>query len=470
MALLPKSPDVMNPIEHSLLAGLLLCCAVFPAAAQDSQESEPPLSDSSEYVETAETISEQTAGELQPSTGFLNQAYKVGYSLRPLFGGPNSPQGQLEEGDRLKEPAFRLPQVYETFEGWRDWKRGMNEDHGFQFSGHYSSLYQKASDSLEGGEDTAASGVLRGTARWELFNRGEANTGALVLMVDHRHSYTDVPPASLANEIGYVGVTGTLYSDIDLKVVNFNWQQALNDGNSGLMIGRYDPSDYMNILGTTNPWALFSNVSTLLDSSVSYGDASWGIAGGSWFDEQWYFTAGLNDANGSIADNMEFFDGGAEFYKWFEFGWSPGKDNRYFKNFHITTWHVDAREDIGYSSGKGVMLAGNWMYNDNFMPYVRAGWSDGAEENKIYDRSATVGFIYKYYARSDVGGLAINWGRIPKKTLANSPTQTTVEAFWRLQFAQNLEITPSLQYLLDPALNEGVKDIWIYGLRARLTF
>jgi len=428
------------------------------------------VAETSDYVELSKEASEQLAGGAPPpSTNFLNQQYQVGYSARPIFGGPNSPEGQLEEGDRVRTGAFRFPAMDDAFTKWNGWKQRMNENHGFQFSGHYSTLYQKASDTLPGNEDSAASGILRGTAKWSLFDRGGDYEGALLFMVDHRHAFTDVPPASFANEIGYSGVTGVLYSDIKLKVVNLNWQQKLG-GDAGLLIGRYDPSDYMNVLGTSNPWTMFSNVSTLLDSSVSYGDASWGIAGGSWLQNQWYFTAGVNDANGNVADNLAFFEGGAEFYKWVEFGWSPGKESRYFKNIHITTWHVDDREDVGYTSGKGVMFAANWTFNENLMPYARAGWSDGAEENKIYDRSATIGLIYKYFARSDLGGLAINWGRLPAKYYPDEPTQTTIEAFWRFQFSRNFEIQPSLQFLLDPANNPEADDITLFGLRLRLTF
>ena len=114
------------------------------------------------------------------------------------------------------------------------------------------------------------------------------------------------------------------------------------------------------------------------------------------------------------------------------------------------------------------MFAANWMFNEVFMPYIRLGWSDGAEENKFYDRSVTVGFLYSYRARSDAGGIAVNWGRLPEKYNPGSPDQTTVEAFWRLQFAQNLEVTPSLQYLIDSASNPD--DVLLFSLRLRLTF
>ena len=87
-----------------------------------------------------ESVADDASTEATPS-------YKIGYSTRPAFGGPNSPEGQLEEDDRIKEPAFRFPRVYGFFEPWRDWKRRLNEEHGFQLTGHYSTLYQGASDS-----------------------------------------------------------------------------------------------------------------------------------------------------------------------------------------------------------------------------------------------------------------------------------------------------------------------------------
>ncbi|MGI9264730.1 MAG: carbohydrate porin, partial [Gammaproteobacteria bacterium] len=64
-------------------------------------------------------------------------------------------------------------------------------------------------------------------------------------------------------------------------------------------------------------------------------------------------------------------------------------------------------------------------------------------------------------------GLSVNWGSPPDSSLSN---QTTIESFWRFQFSQGFAITPSLQLLLDPALNPEEDSVWIFGLRARLAF
>ena len=70
-------------------------------------------------------------------------------------------------------------------------------------------------------------------------------------------------------------------------------------------------------------------------------------------------------------------------------------------------------------------------------------------------------------SRSDLLGAAVNWGSPPGNTLRD---QTTVETFWRLQYPENLAITHRLQLLLDPAQDPMSDEVWVLGLRARLTF
>jgi porin len=404
------------------------------------------------------------SGVVFAQTSAAGTGFKAGSARTLPFGGPNSPDGQLDESKRIREPAFRFPAIDDAFEPWRNWKERMSGEHGFEFTGHYTTLYQTLSDSLSG-EDSASSGVFRATAKWTLVGRGTKDTGSLVAMVDNRHKFRDVAPADLASQAGYAGVTGTLYSDIDWALVNLNWQQAFNDRTAGLLVGRYDPNDYMNVLGYTNPWTTFSNLAILLDASVAFPDASWGVAGGSWFRDQVMVMGGVNDANGTVTDSLEFFDGGSEFFTWGAFGWSPTQADRYFKNVHATFWHVDQREQVGIDSAKGIALAGNWTFNDHFMPFVRAGFSDG--KAPIYNRSFTLGFIKKFLVRSDLVGIGFNWGDPATEALRE---QKTIEAFWRFQFAQNFAITPSIQWLIDPALNPERDEVGLFGLRLRLTF
>jgi len=221
----------------------------------------------------------------------------------------------------------------------------------------------------------------------------------------------------------------------------------------------------MDVLGYANPWTTFSNVAILLNPSIALPDWSWGVGVGGWFGESetWYAQATINDANGTITDER-FFSGGAEFFKHAEVGWTPSRAERYFTNIHFTAWHVDEREDAELPSSHGFAIGANKTWNETWILFGRAGWSDGAVP--IYNKTATVGIGRLIRQWSDVFGVGVNWGQPPDRSLSD---QWTAEIFYRMQLSQNLQLTPSIQYLKDPALNPEESKIWIAGLRMRLT-
>lgn len=423
-----------------------------PAIAQDDEESAA----ADESVEEAEELPQ----------GFSDRKSKTGEARDlPPFGGRTSPAGEIVESDTELDPAFRFPKIDAAMQPWADWKQKTDDEHAVALSAHYSTMFQSVSDALPGTDDKASGGVLRTTLRWTPVSKGTKNAGTLNIMLDHRHGFRDTPPAGLAGSAGYIGVTSLFYGDSNFDLINLNWQQGFNDGQTGFIAGRYDPNDYMDVLGYVNPWTIFTNLAINLDVSVAVPDSSWGVGAGHWLNDQWYVLGGINDANGFGQDYLEFFDGGAEFFKYAHLGWSPSQGERYFKNIHILAWHVDKREDAGIPSSNGFTIGANWTFNDRWMPFARIGFSDGGAP--IYNDSMTVGLIRKFIYRSDLVGIAINRGSPPDNSLSD---QTTVEAFWRFQFSQNFAITPHLQYLADPALNTEEDLVTIFGVRMRLAF
>ena len=100
-------------------------------------------------------------------------------------------------------------------------------------------------------------------------------------------------------------------------MVDLNWQQLLNNGNTGLLAGRFDPNDYLGVLGYANPWTTFSNVATLLNPSVAFPDMGYGVGAGRWINGQWYVKGSISDAKGLLTD-LDFYQGGSEFFTWGE--------------------------------------------------------------------------------------------------------------------------------------------------------
>ena len=392
-------------------------------------------------------------------------AHKSGYKDTNQLNGPTSVAAELEAEDRISKPLFTLSEFDNSLNPWFDYKKSINKKHGFKFGVYYNALYQSANKTIDENEDTGALGILRFNGAWDIVGRGTKNVGTLYFNIDNRHKLgTDIAPAGLASEVGYVGMTGTLFSDVGTVLVDLNYQQRVNDARGGFIVGRFDPNDYVFVSGYANPWTTFQNVSVLLNASVALPDASWGLGGGHWLTDELYVLGTINDANGLVTDDLDFFSGGSEFWKALEFGWSPNTSKRYSNQINMSFWHVDARDNITTEESYGVAVSANWLFDNGIMPIFRAGVSKG--DSPIYNETVTFGLTYQIESRSDEFGIAVNWGKSPVETLRN---QITTEVFYKLQLAQNLAITPSIQLLTDPALNTETDDIAIFSVRFRIS-
>ena len=67
--------------------------------------------------ELATATEESVAGEENKHPqGFSSRESKIGYTTtHPPFGGQNSPAGELEEADEIKDPAYRFPKIDAAF-------------------------------------------------------------------------------------------------------------------------------------------------------------------------------------------------------------------------------------------------------------------------------------------------------------------------------------------------------------------
>ncbi|ARN74375.1 carbohydrate porin [Oceanicoccus sagamiensis] len=401
----------------------------------------------------------------------LRAEQKSGYKDNANFAGPASTVYQLEDDDEIKTPVFGLPVVDQMLQPWFDFKKSLNDDYGLQFGLEYTTVYQQTSDEIEGEDDHAWSGIVRAKGKWGLLNRGQVNQGALVFSVDNRANYSDVSPADFGNNIGFIAQPAYLFSDVDNVLVDFHWQQLLSNGRTGFIVGRFDPSDFMHVLGHKSPWTSFQNLNVSLDSSIAYPDLGVGAGVGHWFEPttsgQFYLLGGFNDANGKITEEKAF-QHGAEFFKFFELGWTPSRQERYSTNLHITFWDVDEREHDGVNAAKGVAVGTNYTWQQ-LTVFGQVGISDTEDDAdpQIYKNSYTTGLTYNIRNSSDQFGLAVNYGEL---AVAGLGEQTVVESYYRLQLTANMALTPSVQFIDDPALHPEKSSVTLFGLRLRLTF
>ena len=412
-----------------------------------AQETQPPAE-----ADTPATVAEDNEAREQASAS----------ENAPHFGGPASVDGQLRRDAEAKPTILR---------SYFEFKKNLETVYGLRFGVDYNALYQYANNSP--GEDDAAGGVLRLFGNWTLLNRGSDNTGTLVYKVENRHRIaTDITPQELGFEVGYAGLTATVFSDKDWILTNLYWNQQLWNNRLGFVAGVVDTTDYVDVYSLISPWTDFNNLAFSVNPTIPAPDQGLGIALSAMLTEQIYLLGGMADANGDPADPGNSFDSffnTGEYFSHLELGWIASFDRRYTDNIHLTAWHADARTDAQVPSGWGLAFSYNRLYEEKWEPFVRLGYAE--DGGALWERSVGVGLGYRPGREGDQLGVGLNWGRPSAQTFGDGlRDQYTAELYYRYQLMKNLAITPDLQLLVNPAQNENEDMIAVFGIRARLNF
>jgi len=349
-----------------------------------------------------------------------------------------------------------------------EWKNGMAERTGFNWSLDYSALFLGVSGSP--GEDSASGGLVRFFGYWDLVNRGGPNKGSLNWKIENRHKYSDIPPSALGFESGYVGVFDPPFSDQQTRLTNLYWKQYFAEGKWAAVGGFLDVTDFVDVYLMASPWTGFNNFVFSTGSAATDlpNDATLGIAAGGMVAEKVYIQAGISDANSDPTEPFEGFDSIAnesDFFKWIEIGFTPKQDKLYFDNIHLTFWHIDERAN-GTPDGWGLNASWQKWINDKWLPFVRGGYTE--DSGSLLENSFTVGVGYQPVPMRGVIGLGFNWGKPNQVSFEGADDQYTTELFWRYQLTKEVAVTPSIQYINNPALNEDEDSLWVYGVRARV--
>lgn len=390
----------------------------------------------------------------------------------PRFGGPDSVE-RVIEADRTPRGGFVETEILDPFKGWQT---GLEEDHGFSFGADYSALTVHASDVLDGADDSASGGMLRLYGRWNLTGDGQASSGGLVYKIEHRHAYGDTAPSGFyLGNVGYVGLTEPPFSDQGTRWTNLYWRQSMNNGRTTVVGGFLDVTDFYDVYALASPWMHFMNLAFSTGSAATDlpNDASLGLGVGHIFDNNVFVIGSVIDRNGDpteIGDGFDTFFGDNEYFSSIEIGHTSTHSKIALDNVHLALWHADARDEAGAPGGWGANFSWSRYYNDQFMPFVRAGYTN--DSGSLLEKSVSLGFGYRpdptTPAAGDLIGAAFNWGEINENAFGPGlDDQYTLELFYRWQFTQQLAFTLDYQYLQDPALNPEEDTVHVWSLRAR---
>ena len=393
--------------------------------------------------------------------------FSSGIALAQNFGGPDAPDNLIEDDARTKPATI----TKRATQGWFDWKKKVQDEHGFSIGLDYTALNLTSNEKGASGEDNAASGMIRIFGSWDLVGRGTKNTGALVYKLENRHSYTDVSPQAFGFDQGYVGLIEPPFSDQGTRWTNLYWRQRLNEGKATIAAGMLDVTDFVNVYALASPWTGFMNFAFSTGSAAVFipNDAAFGIAGGAMLSENVFLIGSLANAYTDPTkpfDTVGDFFSENEYFSSIELGWTRSQGRIYQDNMHLTLWHVD--ESIPAETPGGWGVAFNYsrsLDDDKWMPFVRGGYAD--DGGTLLQKSLSVGVGYN--ALGNQLGVAANWGQPNEDSFGpDLDDQFVFEAYYRWQLTEQFAITPDIQYLKDPALNAEQDSLWVFGLRGRL--
>jgi porin len=357
-------------------------------------------------------------------------------------------------------------------EPWNDWKTKLREDHGISFGLDYSSVWLSGSNPLPGAAREGAGGMVRFYGSWELVGRGSDNAGAFVWKVENRHGYADTPPVGLASNLGYVGLFEPPFSDQQNRWTNIYWRQRIA-GRATVFVGFLDATDYVDVYALASPWTGFTNFafSTGTQTIAVPNDAAFGVAAGVMVTDNIFAIGGIVDSNSDPTKPLDGFNSffeRHEYFKSIEVGYTSGNDMIYLDNVHVTFWHQDERVEAASPSGWGFNLSATKYLGGRWLPFLRLGYAE--DGGSLMQKSVAAGFGYQPVPGGHLLGVGLNWGQPNESTWGSSDLddQFTLETFGRVMIAKELTLTPTLQWILNPALNPDVSSTVVFGVRARL--
>ena len=409
----------------------------------------------------------------------LPAAAQQSASTPDTYSGYGSNSRGLEGGDSVSEDlalddedvgsVLSFPRIEQFFDPFFAWKKRLNEETGLKLQFSYQTLAQTTPNAVPNSNAFAGRAQVQGS--WALIDRGGPNEGRLTFRLENRYILDgDIPPSQFGFQFGSLAPSGTGFSDFGGALTELAWRQLLYGGKLRFIVGKISAISWYNVHALSSSMRGFQN--TTLQSSLSKPAPGRGLGLGLGYEitPNWVVVAGIHDANAKTPDNPFDTIGEGEFYRSVELRYYPTTPDRWrFDQVRLQVWQQDALSASGTPRSRGVTLAASRLFDDRYFVFGFGGISDG--EASLFEADAAAGFGLAFDTRRraarDVLGVGLAWGNPANDRLRE---QYTSKLFYRLQLVERVALTPSIQYVRNPAANPERDDAILFGLRTRMTF
>lgn len=374
-----------------------------------------------------------------------------------------------DELRRAQERESLYQRISGVYTDYTKWKARVEADTGLAFSMEASVLQQWG---LPGGGSPAFQLYATPSLDWTLFRSKTWGTGSVQVAYDAVPHYpTRQDAGDIQSRLGLV----TPINDVAHRSFTFaqlSYTHATPDNKWLVTAGQYPLWNFDGNAYLGNQQENFNNYILAQNGSSTYRSTGWGAY------VQYNATATLQFAGGVQATNNlsgeTLTTRGAEDHccAWFAYAqWTPafpdlGAAQYSFSYFDTPgvpsqaasrNWSVNAVQHLG----KHWAVFGRANGASGYVSAIRSSYAVGAA-------------LLDPFARAPTDQLAIAVGYSdtapPPANPPSARDEKVVEAYWTWTLFGGLLLTPSLQVIVDPALDPGRRSVSVLSLRATLLF
>lgn len=319
------------------------------------------------------------------------------------------------------------------------------------------------------GGSAAAQWLTTSSLDWTLLKSKALGEGSLQLLAIAAR-YPSVQNANqLSNTLGLITAIND-YPDDQTIFAQLSYTQALPGNSVLLTLGQFPFFNFDSNQYLFNQQINFNSTIFSQNGSATYANAGLGAYGQFNLSADLQLAGGLQDARNWAAGTLSGQGFGQGGFAWFGYGqWTPKIQGWGSAQVSLLYYQVPTIPSQSASRGWSVNAVQNlnahWALfaranqADGALTPIRGSYAFGAAWTNPLGRSAT-----------DQIGLAIgrSLASPPPANPAGARDETVLEAYWSWTFLGGLLLTPSVQVVLDPALEPERSSAWALTLRATL--